>query len=121
MFVRSIRDTLESLRLLLRKLQLSRDPSWDVRSFVELKRILRKRIRDLEAAEMRERRPQRKRPDSRGRYAAFGKITLRSNGALEYRVHALPIVAIREPSAIPSFNLIEDAAQATRPVPSAAL
>src|SRR5579863_4878671 len=60
MLVRSIRGVLESLRLLLRKLELSRDPSWDVRSLVELKRILRKRIRDLEAAEMREGRPQRK-------------------------------------------------------------
>lgn len=60
MFVRSIRDTLESLRILKRGLELTSDPSWDIRSFVELKRILSKRIAELEAAEMRERQPQRK-------------------------------------------------------------
>ena len=60
MFVRSIRDTLESLRILKRGLELTRDPSWDIGSFVELKRILRNRIAELEAAEMRERRTERK-------------------------------------------------------------
>ena len=53
---RSTRETLESLRLVLRKLQVSRDPAWDTRSLVELKRILRKRIAYLEAADTRERR-----------------------------------------------------------------
>ncbi len=54
--IRSTRETLESLRLVLRRLQLSRDPAWDTRSLVELERILRKRIACLEAADARERR-----------------------------------------------------------------
>ena len=60
MFVRLIPDTLESLRILKRRLELTRDPSWDTRSFVELKRILRHRIAELEAADMMERQRQRK-------------------------------------------------------------
>jgi hypothetical protein len=53
----STRETLESLRLVVRRLQLSRDPAWDTRSLVELKRIPRKRIACLEVADAQERRP----------------------------------------------------------------
>jgi hypothetical protein len=53
---RSTRDTLESLRLVLRTLEMNRDPAWDTRSFVELRRILRTRIAYLKAADARERR-----------------------------------------------------------------
>ena len=58
---RSPRDTLESLRLVLRRFQLSPDPAWDTRSLVELKRILRKRITYFHAADARERRASERR------------------------------------------------------------
>lgn len=54
--IRPTRDTLESLRVVLRTLDMNRDPAWDARSFVELKRILHTRIEKLKAADARERR-----------------------------------------------------------------
>jgi hypothetical protein len=54
--LRSIRDTLDSLRLVQRRLEVDRDPAWDTPAFFELQRILMKRITDLEAGDERDRR-----------------------------------------------------------------
>jgi hypothetical protein len=53
--LRSTRDTLESVRLVLRTLEMNRDTAWDTRSFIELRRILHTRIAYLKAADARER------------------------------------------------------------------
>jgi hypothetical protein len=61
MSLRSTRDTLESYRLLLERLEQTRDPAWDARSFAELKRILLKRITHLKAVGAAERRSSERR------------------------------------------------------------
>lgn len=55
MTLRSLRDTAESLRIILRKVEHSADPGQDAADVIDLKRILRKRIAELEAAEDRSR------------------------------------------------------------------
>ena len=49
--LRSLRDTVESLRAILRKVEQTADPGQDAADVIDLKRILRKRIAELEAAE----------------------------------------------------------------------
>src|SRR5260370_2491719 len=51
MTLRSLRDTVESLRVILRKVEQTADPGQDAAAVIDLKRILRKRIAELEAAE----------------------------------------------------------------------
>ena len=55
MTLRSLRDTVESLSIVLRKVEQTADPGQDVADVIDLKRILRKRIAELEAAEDRTR------------------------------------------------------------------
>ena len=51
MTLRPLRDTIESLAAVLRKVEQSADPRQDAAAVNDLKRILRKRIAELEAAE----------------------------------------------------------------------
>ena len=51
MTLRSRRDTVESLRIILRKVEQTTDSGQDAAALIDLKRILRKRIAELEAAE----------------------------------------------------------------------
>ena len=51
MTLRSLRDTIESLCAILRKVEQTADPDQDSAAVNDLKRILRKRIAELEAAE----------------------------------------------------------------------
>ena len=51
MTLQSLRDTVESLRIVLRKVEQTADPGQDAADVIDLKRILRKRIAEIEASE----------------------------------------------------------------------
>lgn len=55
MTLRSLRDTIESLRTILRKTEQTSDPDQDAVAVNDLKRILQNRIAELEAADDRTR------------------------------------------------------------------